>query len=300
MMLNSAGKIGEDLYAIGDHRLPAFLFMGTEPVLFDAGMDFMGPAYLRDLKKYLGDPSRLKYLLLTHSHFDHSGAAPYLKRKISGLKIGASSKAAEIFQKASAVEFIRNLSRGAQKNFSSQVDPWEDSVFKPFNIDRILNDGDRLDLGPGKTVQVLATPGHTRDALSFYLPYRKALVAGEAVGVYNRAGEIQPEFLSGYEDYRASLQRLHPLEIDILMMAHLHVLTGEDARGYIAKSLEATGSFRKRIEDALRRFQGNQEKVVQEIFQEDYVKRKTSIQDQEPFRINLAAKVKAVAKSSDP
>lgn len=300
MILHSAGKIVEDLYAIGDQRLPAFLFVGEEPILFDAGMDFMGPAYLGDLKKYLGDPNRLRYLLLTHSHFDHSGAAPYLKRKIPGLKIGASSKAAEIFQKASAVEFIRNLSRGAEKNFPSRVDPQEDSVFRPFNIDRILNDGDHLDLGRGETVQVLATPGHTRDALSFYLPHLKALVAGEAVGVYNRAGEIQPEFLSSFEDYLASLQRLSRLEINILMMAHLHVLTGEEARGHIAKSLEATRSFRERIEDALSRFQGNQEKVVQEIFQEDYVQRKTSIQDQEPFRINLAAKVRAIAKSSDP
>ncbi len=298
-MLQSSGKIEGGLYAIGDHRLPAYLLLGENPVLFDAGMDFMGPRYFEDLKKYLEDPCRLRYLFLTHSHFDHSGAAPYLKRKIPGLKIGASAKAADIFRKPSAVQFIRNLSSLAEKNFPSIVAPAEDYFFQTFTVDLLLDDGQEVDLGGGKHLQVIATPGHTRDALSFYIPHLKALVAGEAVGVYNRRGEIQPEFLSSYEEYLASLQKLSRWEIDILMMAHIQVLTGEEARGYIEKSLAATLSFRERIEDALQRSQGNQDVVIQEIFQEDYLRKKASIQDPEPYRINLTAKVKAIAKSGE-
>ncbi len=33
-MLQSSGKIEGGLYAIGDHRLPAYLLLGENPVLF--------------------------------------------------------------------------------------------------------------------------------------------------------------------------------------------------------------------------------------------------------------------------
>lgn len=297
MIQKSSGKIAEDFYAIGDERLPAFLLIGENPTLFDAGMDFMGPRYFEDLKSLLGEPGRLRYLFLTHSHFDHSGAAPYLKRKIPQLKIGASAKAAETLQKPSVAQFIRDLSRKAEKNFSSLIDPAEDYFFQNFAVDLRLDDGQTLDLGGGKTVRVIATPGHTRDALSFYLPHLKGLIAGEAVGVYDRQGQIQPEFLSSYDDYVASLKKLAALDIEILMMSHLHVVTGVEARTHLARSLEATFAFRKRIEEALKRWGGDPEAVVREIYHEDYEVKKVSIQDPEPYRINLTAKVKAIAQN---
>jgi len=82
MIKESTGKICEGIYALGNPDLPAFLFRGEIPVLFDAGMTFMGPIYLQEMKTYLGDAGKLRYLLLTHSHFDHCGAASFLKRGI--------------------------------------------------------------------------------------------------------------------------------------------------------------------------------------------------------------------------
>ena len=86
MIKESTGKICEGIYALGNPDLPAFLFGGEIPALFDAGMTFMGPIYLQELKTYLGDAGKLRYLLLTHSHFDHCGGAPFLKKENSGPK----------------------------------------------------------------------------------------------------------------------------------------------------------------------------------------------------------------------
>ena len=47
-----------------------------------------------------------------------------------------------------------------------------DAPFEPFGVDLILGDGQTVELGD-KTVQVLASPGHTRDMLSYYIPERK-------------------------------------------------------------------------------------------------------------------------------
>ncbi|MCX5907849.1 MAG: MBL fold metallo-hydrolase [Deltaproteobacteria bacterium] len=296
MINRSSGKIAEGLYAIGDYRLPAYLLIGETPTLFDAGMNFMGPRYLQEIKASLGDPNRLRYLLLTHSHFDHCGAAPFLKRKIPGLKVGASPKAAEVFAKPKAIQLIQALSRNAQENFDPVLAEKEDVSFDALEVDLLLEDGQELDLGEGRRVQVMATPGHTRDALSYYLPHLKALVTGEAVGIYTRQLDVQPEFLSSYEDYVGSLKRMSALEVEILMIGHVHVLTGDDARSYLAQSLEGTRRFRERIEDYLHQLGGKQEAVVQRIFHEDYEVKQTTLQDVQPYLINLAAKVKAVAQ----
>ena len=117
MILESKGKIADGLYAIGSPDLPVFLWTGKTPSLFDAGMTFMGPIYFKDLQTLLGDVRRLRYLFITHSHYDHCGSAAYLKRKIPGLQIGASARAAEVWKRPNAIQMIQNLSKAAEENF---------------------------------------------------------------------------------------------------------------------------------------------------------------------------------------
>ncbi|MFH1081348.1 MAG: MBL fold metallo-hydrolase [Pseudomonadota bacterium] len=295
MIIASKGKIGEGLFAVGTPELPAFLLMGATPAIFDAGMTVMGPLYLNDLTALLGDETPLRYIFLTHAHFDHSGACPYLKRNIKGLQVGAHPIAAETFRKPNAVELIRSLSRDYEDRHAAQTGK-EDISFDALQVDILLEDGMDFDLGGGLGFKVVATPGHTRDSISFYIPKLKALITGEAVGVYDRNMTIHPEFLASYRDYLASLEKLACLEPDMLLMGHYLTLTGEDARGYITKSIAQTKIFKKRIEDDLHDLHGNREAVVKRIFHEDYEETGAILQEARPYLINLTAKVKAVAE----
>ena len=266
----STGEIAEGLYALGNAALPAYLLNGASPVLFDAGMTFMGPVYLRDLAKYLGDPGRLEYLLLTHSHFDHSGAAPFLKRNIPGLKVCAGKLAAEIFGRPNAIQLIQSLSKGMEEANRSLVGD-ADVAFRGLELDRTLDDGEEIVLEDGTPIRVVATPGHTRDAVSYYLPRLKALVCGEAVGTLDAAQGVRSVFLSSYQDYMGSLEKLRGLEIELLLMGHANVLTGSDARAMVPRVIEATLAFKTRIERELELSRGDQDPAVKKIFQEDYV-----------------------------
>jgi len=295
MIKESSGKIADRFYALGNPGLPAFLVLGKEPALFESGMTFMGPTYLRELKTHLGDAGRLHCLLLTHSHYDHCGAAPFLKRKIPGLQIGASRLAADIFNRPNAVRLIQSLSRDPEEK-SKHLTGDEDISFHSLEVDRLLADGEELRVGDGDRVRVIATPGHTRDALSFYFPEWKALIAGEAVGSFDRKFHIQPNFLSSYEDYLASQRRLEALDVQILLMGHFHALTGEEARKHISESIKATAALKEKIEILLDELGGEQEAVVKRIFREDYEEGGAILQDEEPYRINLRAKVKVVAE----
>ncbi len=291
MIVESRGEIAKGLCAIGKPELPAFLLIGERPALFDAGMTFMGPLYIEGLRTRLGDEQRLSRNFLTHSHFDHCGASPFLKRKIRRLQTGAHPLAAETFRKPGAVSLIRSLSEHFEKRNGD-----EDVAFDGLNVDLFLHDGMEMDLGGGLDFRVIATPGHTRDSVSFYIPKLRALIAGEAVGVYDRDRTIHPEFLSSYRDYLHSLDKLASLEPEVLMMAHYFTLTGPEARSYVAKSIERTKAFRTRIEDFLHEQNGDRAAVVQRIFREDYLETGAILQEERPYRINLEAKVRAVAE----
>jgi 2-aminobenzoylacetyl-CoA thioesterase len=295
MVLKSKGKITENLYAIGNAALPTFLWTGKVPVLFDAGVTFMGPAYLRDLKSRLGDPQRLRYLFITHSHYDHCGSAPFLKRKIPGLKIGASAKAAEVLKRPNAIRMIQSLSKEEEENFKTLI-AGENIFFDKLDMDLLLEDGSAIDLEGEGQIRILSTPGHTRDAISFYLPSSKTLICGEAVGTINRDSSVRPQFLAGYEDSLDSLEKISKLDIEFLIMAHLHILKGEEAREHVAKTIEATMVFRQRVQDMLKEAGGNQEEAVNRIFHEDYEVKRIIWQEKRPYLINLTAQVKTIAE----
>jgi len=295
MILNSQGKITEDLYALGGPELPAYLITGAKPALFDAGMTFMGPTYLKELRKILGDPNRLFFNFLTHSHFDHCGATPYLKRCIPGLRIGASRPASETLLKPGAIELIRSLSRDYEEKYPGLIGD-EDVFFEALHIDVVLNDGDEFDLGGGMTFRAIATPGHTRDSMSFYIPRFRAVITGEAIGAFDKNLTIHPEFLSSYSDYADSLRKLEALDIEMILMCHYFVLTGDDARGYMRKAIERTEEFRRRILDYLDRHNGDRKAVVRRIYKEDYEDTGAILQEKRPFLINLEAKVRVVAE----
>lgn len=293
MILRQSGKIADGLYALGEPELPAFLLSGGKPVLFDSGMSFVGPRYLSDIQKTLGNPGKLAYLFLTHSHFDHCGAAAFLKSRIGGLKVGASRMTAETFRKPNAIRLIQALN----SPFLEGVEDSGDLVFTGLEVDILIEDGQEFQPeGGGPSFKTIFTPGHTRDSVSYYIPSLKALIPGEAVGVYDLNYIISPEFLSSYKEYMASLEKLAALDVDIIMMSHLFVLTGEDAKGYIRKTINRTKEFRQEILDGLDEFNGDRGAVKQKIFKKDYVDTQAILQPETAYLINLEAKIRAIAE----
>ncbi|HOK07469.1 MAG TPA: MBL fold metallo-hydrolase [Syntrophales bacterium] len=294
MIMESRGLLAEGVYGLGVPDLPAYLLLGERPALFDGGITIAGPLYIKDLREILGDEGRLVFNFLTHSHFDHAGSTPYLRRKIPGLKVGAHPLAAENLRKPGAVALIRSLCEEFETKYAGLI-AGEDVGFSSFDVEILLEDGMEVDLGGGMGFRVIHTPGHTRDALTFWLPRQRALITGEAAGVFDRNYAIQPEFLSSYNDYLASLERLARYEADCIMMSHYFTLTGEDARGYIPRSIEATVAFRRRIEAYLAEAHGERDAVVKRIYEEDFVGTGAVMQESRPYLLNLEAKVRCVA-----
>lgn len=279
-------KIAENFYCLGPAPVPSFLLDGDHPVMFEAGIYLFGKHYHDQIVRIMGE-RRPEFLFLTHVHFDHCGAAGYLKRRIPGLAIGASREGSEIVKKPSAVELITKLNR-----FGKDDAP----AFEPFSVDRILEDGDEIRVSSGLTVRVVRTPGHTRDMTTYYIPELKAMIPSESVGVPGRGEYIMSEFLTDYDIYMNSLRRLATYEVDILVISHGLYYTGDEARSYIPRSIAATERFREWVERLLLESGGDQDAVLRAIKKEEYDVLEGEKQPEPAYLLNLKAKIGTVQR----
>jgi len=296
MKLQAEGNFGEWITVAGNHFYPGYIIKGKEKhLMIDAGINLMGPAYIASLEKVFGDKNALNYVFATHSHFDHLGAIPYLKRKLPSLKAGAAGRVGELMKKKSVLDLMTSLSE-LQRFFFQNIVGDENVHIEAVNFEFNLKEGDRFDLG-GLTCEVYEVPGHTGDSLAFFIPEIRALFAGEACGIpeSDKDSPIQVEFLSSYDDYMASLEKIIRLQPKILCMGHMWVFTDNDATDFLRRSLEATPRYRKLIEIYLDAANGDIENAVQLIAKKEYDEKGTIAQPRESYIENLKAQVRHVA-----
>jgi glyoxylase-like metal-dependent hydrolase (beta-lactamase superfamily II) len=237
-------------------------------------------------------------ILLTHSHFDHCGAAPYLLRKFPGTQLGASIRAAEVLQKQSAIDLIRRFNAEYEEKMTDDI-KGEDTSFSSIKVDLQLKEGDRIELTNGNCFQVFETPGHTRDCLSYFFPDSGVLVAGEAAGV-PEGDFIHSVFLANYEDYISSIEKLRTVEAEALCIAHVGILAGrKHIAKYLMASLAAAQEYRSRIERYMDEFNGDKQKVVDTIVAEEYDSKQHHLLNRNPFIANLHAKINAICKLAE-
>ncbi len=292
----ASGKINDRIHVAGNLAYPGYVIRGdAKNLMIEGGINLMGPLYLKSIKEILGDANRLNYLFITHSHYDHLGAAHYLKRNISGLTIGAHERVAPLLQKESVLAMMNRLSE-IQRSLFKDIAGDEDLRIRPMEFDLSLKEGDEFDLG-GLTCRVYEVPGHTRDSLAFFIPELKVLFPGEAAGVpLGRDGnEAQVEFLSSYDDYLASLEKMMSLKPEMICIGHAWVLSGDDASGFLRKSHAATFEYRTLIEKYINDAHGNIDSAIETMARREYDEKGTILQERNAYLTNLTAQVKHIA-----
>jgi glyoxylase-like metal-dependent hydrolase (beta-lactamase superfamily II) len=296
MRRQAKGQIHERITAIPNAWHPIYLVRGEKKnLVIDAGVNLLGPRYREMIREILGDHQSPHYLFLTHSHYDHIGAAGYLKELFPGLKIGAHPRLAGLLQKQSVLDMMNRLSQN-HIELHKYNPAGEDLTLRPFGIDIELKQKDRFDLG-GLTCCVYETPGHTKDSLSFYFPEIQTLFPGESAGVpQGRTGsEIQVEFLSSYQDYIDSLQWMVSLRPEIICLGHGWMVSGKEAEGFLRGSLAATYRYRELIEHYLSSAGGNAQRATEEMAHAEYDVKGGIFQEKIAYMTNLNAQVRHIA-----
>lgn len=292
----ATGRLGERLTAVGNPSYPGFILEGGKKnLMVEAGLSLMGPLFLKGIEETLGSRDRLDFLFLTHSHYDHLGAARFLKGGIPGLMIGAHERVASLLLRESALALMNRLSEVQLPLFPDVLD-YGSVAIGPTEIGLTLREGDEYDLG-GLACRVLEVPGHTKDSLAFFIPEEGILFTGEAAGVPEGPDSNAPQvcFLSSYDDYLASLEKILSLAPGVLCLGHGWVFTGGDASQFLASSLAATPAYRALIERYLDEAHGDAGLATETMARCEYDERGAIRQERTAYLTNLEAQVKLVA-----
>ncbi|HCF51366.1 MAG TPA: hypothetical protein DER60_13855 [Syntrophomonas sp.] len=287
------------LYALGPGEYRTYLWDAPHPALFEGGVAFAGRIYVEAVRSVLGR-RQPQWLFLTHAHWDHCGAAAYLKEAFPDMKIAASPRAVQILKRPNALKLIAQLNQEAGEEVRLSPDfaglPLTDRPFRSFAVDVEIDDGQVLELGKGFAVEALATPGHTRDHLSYYLPHQKILMVGETAGILRQTGELSCGFVSDYEAYLSSLRRLASLPVEMLCQGHLLAVVGRaEVKAFFDRSIDETLRFRDTIYRLLDEEAGSIDGVVRRMKSRYYDSLPMPKQPEAPYLINATAQVTHLA-----
>lgn len=198
----------------GDNSDPSdaavYLFnTGNGAVLIDAGTGRGGKLVYANIIKSGVDPSEVKYIFLTHCHFDHTGGAAELKRA-TGAQVVAHELDAVYIENAdpdvTAASWYRS---GMEKT--------------PVDI-KISGGGGELTVN-GRIFTAYHTPGHSPGSCVLTASSDDLLVLfGQDVH-----GPLHPGLRSDRILYMESLEFMASLNADILCEGHYGVIRGRNA-----------------------------------------------------------------------
>jgi len=224
-------KVAPEVFAIYEphqsEETISYLILGRErTLLFDTGMG------IGDLKALTSKLSSLPVTVLnSHTHDDHVGDN-WQFDTVYGMD----------------ADFTRQNAKGSKADAQAEIAPGElcgalpagfnPSTYatRPWHVTKWLHDGDRIDLG-GRTLEVIATPGHTPDSICLFDRANGLLFSGDTY----YPGPIwlfRPE--TDLVAYGKSVRRLAALQpqVRLVLGAHNVPVAPPEVLGELAAAFE--------------------------------------------------------------
>lgn len=216
------GKINENTTLI-DYGLfgiagsgALYLIEGEKKCLIDGGTRSQAPRILRALKDLGAFPPDI--IILTHSHWDHTQAVPFLRKKAS-----QQQKTIEVMASAKALPLLED---------QSWNEVFNKGLFEDVKDVTPLSEGDTVNLG-GITLKIFDVPGHAKDHIAILDEKVRNIFVGDAIGVKTGDQFFIPPFQPPFWDRDAfynSVDKLREIDYESLCLAHFGYIYGDEAK----------------------------------------------------------------------
>jgi metallo-beta-lactamase class B len=245
-------RIIGNVWYVGASGVTSFLITTSKGhILLDGGLPETAPQIKQNVARLGFKLTDIKILLNSHAHYDHAGGLAELK-ELTGAKLMATEADAAL------------LARGGKDDFT-----WGDKyAYQPVKADRVLRDGDRVELGE-VTLTARLTPGHTRGSTTWTM---KAPDGGKQYDVVFATSVSAPgyklvnndKYPQIADDYRRSFQILKSLPCDVFLGPHAEFFSMKEKMARIEQG-EKPNPF---IDpDGYREYVANGEKDIQKIIE---------------------------------
>ena len=250
MLINKSGQLAEGLYLLGSEQSLMYLVWGKEAMIIGGGMNWIASQLEEQLTAVGIEAEKIKYLVIQHTHFDHCGAVPYLKRKYPQIKVLATNAARKILSKEKVINYIELVNKLIIDSYGLQ-DQYEKLNLKidAITIDETVNEATTIDLGNGLDIHFMETPGHSPCAVSVNIPGLKAVFPTDSapcpLGSIDKLARPSPQH--DYILYKQSLRKLLTHDVEICGFDHYAAVTGADARQVLLNGLTVCEEYEKFI-----------------------------------------------------
>lgn len=204
-------RIVGNLYYVGSQDLAAYLVVTPQGnILINSNLD-SSPTQIKASIEQLGFRfSDTKILLISHGHFDHAGGSARMKQ-MTGARYMVMDADVPVVQS------------GGRDDFALGRDP--QYRFPPAKVDRVLHDGDEVQLG-GTVLVAHKTAGHTRGCTTWTMQvaqddrtFNVVIIGSTSVlGSYRLAGTDSYPGIAA--DYKKTFATLKALPCDVFLASH--------------------------------------------------------------------------------
>lgn len=206
----------------GNALVNVYLVRGEKIGLIDTGVAgsperWIGPA-LGQIGLKLED---IDFILNTHGHSDHIGGNAEVQQAADA-KVHLhrhdlfTADGVDAYMRGSSDNSFPLRVLGRDDMLAARKPRLSKNLGGTFRVDRVLEDGDGVDLGGDIVLDVIHTPGHTLGHVSFFWEPQATLFSGDAIQGY--AHGLPSYFYASA--YQASIKRVRDMPVRTLCLAH--------------------------------------------------------------------------------
>jgi glyoxylase-like metal-dependent hydrolase (beta-lactamase superfamily II) len=237
-----------------------YLVEGPAPVLIETGSQSSVPVLLAALRQHGLAAGDLAGVALSHVHLDHAGGAGDVARAFPNATVYVHPRGARhLAEPSRLIASAASVYGEALDSLYGRIEPTA-----PERV-RAVEDGEVIDIGGGRHLTCLHSPGHAKHHMALHDSASGLLFVGDAVGVrLPDAGVLRPATPPAdfdLEQALASLRRFAERSPSAIALAHYGLLPGDpkEALGEAAEVLrewaavaEAAWANGDDVEEALR------------------------------------------------
>jgi glyoxylase-like metal-dependent hydrolase (beta-lactamase superfamily II) len=173
------GVLEIDTMLGGWERVTAgYLIEGPAPVLVETGSQTSVPVLLAALGQIGVGPAELAGVAVTHIHLDHAGGVGDVARAFPSATVYVHEKGARhLADPTRLIDSAARVYGPLLDSLYGRIDP------TPPERLHVLDDGEEIEVGPGRTLVAVDSPGHAKHHVGLHDSLSGVLFAGDAVGV---------------------------------------------------------------------------------------------------------------------
>ncbi|MDD7511451.1 MAG: MBL fold metallo-hydrolase [Peptostreptococcaceae bacterium] len=231
----TGGYGGESMLIFGDEKA----------CIYDCGMAYCHETLIENIENALEKHGKktLDCVIISHTHYDHIGALPYIIRRWPQVVVYGAEKAVSVFKSQGARDTMKRLGKSAAATFGNGD---EEILVDPLRVDVPVRDGDTISLG-SLEIEVIETKGHTDCSLTYLIKPYKLMIASESTGVLRSSRLMHNAFIKSFAMSIESAKKLSAMDYNDLIIPHFGIVPRSYAKEHFNKYIECAEAEKQEI-----------------------------------------------------